>query len=998
MRIARPGALTLGLPLCLLAAASLAGCGDESCLRTEGGGCEMVSPCAALQFECDDTSVSGVVIDADTPRPGGLAALASTGDWMLSNSQVVAVIDALDHPHYVAPSGGNLLDLATAGDDNDALNHVFQGVGFLPRDTPLYTESELIEGDGFVALQVHGTLDGRPDIRVHTRYEIRPCEPGIRVRTELVNGSPESQVWSVVDAWYWSGKETIPFAPGEGRGFDQPGLVDPAEDSFIPFPYLAAASHTTANAAYTSVSCSTSELWGFQTEALSASGLEPRVVPPRDFAIFERFFAVADGSSLSGATDLALELRRQLHGEPWAVLSGRVAGDGGGTEAVATVHVSEGTVATPAAERTPWTQVTPGADGRYSVRVPANRDYVVELESFGRRTIAADVHVGSGPADAGELAAPESAELELTVTVDGVADHAQVFFEPADEATRADVTGRLLGGFLECAPLLGSPHGPSPACNRVLVNGTTTVRVPPGSYDLFATAGPFASLARETVELADGDTRSLTLALTRLPVRPEGTLSADLHVHGATSFDSTIPDEDRVRAFLASGIDVIAATDHDLCYDYADAIEALGADERMQLIVGVETTGHVLFDLTPGSAVPQVIGHWNFWPLEYLPDDPYRGAVWDERAEPGLLMTRMEARGWSHETGVAQMNHPWETTEVGRAMGWARAIGVNTLQPMPAEYDGTGHALFMRTPPEAEFSNLDFHVQEVANGTDNWLYQSYRAFWFYVLGQGILRAGTANSDSHNIGGSVVATPRNVVWTATTIDSFDADVFDADLRAGHILGTNGPVIELATDDAAGDERRPGLEPFEPAADAALSIRVSAAPWVPVDEIRIVVNGEVAEILTPSLVIPDDPYGTDGLLRFEDEVDLADLLPASGDAWVVVEAGATLAENGDLDCNGVPDTGDNTGDGVIDWRDVDRNDDDVVDANDIAGMEAPPACDGEAIGPLAEPPAPGRDEPGYAFRAVTPRGYPMAFTNPFVLDLDGGGFTGPGPGRL
>ena len=45
----------------------------------------------------------------------GLDALVSPGDIVLRNDRVVAVIDAIDHPHYVAPTGGNLLDLAADG-------------------------------------------------------------------------------------------------------------------------------------------------------------------------------------------------------------------------------------------------------------------------------------------------------------------------------------------------------------------------------------------------------------------------------------------------------------------------------------------------------------------------------------------------------------------------------------------------------------------------------------------------------------------------------------------------------------------------------------------------------------------------------------------------------------------------------------------------------------------------------------------------------------------
>jgi hypothetical protein len=69
----------------------------------------------------------------------------------------------------------------------------------------------------------------------------------------------------------------------------------------------------------------------------------------------------------------------------------------------------------------------------------------------------------------------------------------------------------------------------------------------------------------------------------------------------------------------------------------------------------------------------------------------------------------------------------------------------------------------------------------------------------------------------------------------------------------------------------------------------------------------------------------------------------------------------------------DTTDNDGNGVVDQRDV---------------------AAGQRIGPLKDPPLPKRGEPGYDFGAIT-GGYPLAFTNPFILDRDGDGrFTAPG----
>jgi len=218
-----------------------------------------------------------------------------------------------------------------------------------------------------------------------------------------------------------------------------------------------------------------------------------------------------------------------------------------------------------------------------------------------------------------------------------------------------------------------------------------------------------------------------------------------------------------------------------------------------------------------------------------------------------------------------------------------------------------------------------------------------------------------------------------------------------VRQGHVVGTNGPVIEVFTYDTDGNAIRPQLTPFVPADDARLSIAVAAAPWVPVREVRIIVNGEVVRTFTTELSAPADPFGTGGASRLHDiggdGPPLADLLPASGDAWLVVEAGAPLPLAADLDCDGIVDTGDNNGDGTVDWRDVDRNDDDVVDEEDLP-EDAPPACDSD-VGPLVSPPVPTQpNDPAYIFDAVVPGGYPFAFTNPLYIDRTGDGFGGPG----
>ncbi len=983
------------------------GCGHTTCATSGDPMCRTPSPCPSLRFTCESGagSVSVARFEEGQPIPvTGLDALVSPGDVVLRNDQVVVVIDAIDHPHYVAPTGGNLLDLAAADGSGDSLTHVFQAVGLLPDDTIAYDQLFLDSREGIAAVEVRGRLAGKPDARVVTRYELRPCEPGLRVRTEIVNGRDDAETWALVDAWYWSGREALPFAPGRGAGFEQPGLTSPLREAWIEQPYFAAASHADPAMSYGEIACGGS-LFGFHAEQLSAVGPEPRVVPSRDVEVFERFIAVTPGRSISGPIDTLLEVRRQVEGQAFTELTGRVEISGGGalgSDARATVRIEEGSTTSPATARTPWTQVTPEADGTWSARVPADRDYVVLVDAFGREAAAVAASARGASVEVPAISIPAAARVNLSVTVDGVPDHALVFVVPADDETEAATRAQLLGGFTSCAPLLGSPTGGSPACDRVLAEGTTSFDLPPGRWDLIATAGLFASLGHAEITVAAGDDEDVTLAIETLPdVAPAATLSADFHVHGAASFDSTVPELDRVQAFLAARVDVIAATDHDVVWDYEEGRRFWNADERVQLLVGLETTGHILFDLVPGAELPQVIGHWIVWPLAYDVNAPYRGAPWDELAEPGTLMTRFVEAGWPSETGVVQLNHPWSPAQLGRDLGFPRAVGVDAREALPrtdvSGYDGTGPGLVMRTPPGAMFGNADYHAQEVMNGTENEDLVPYRAYWFYLLDQGIVRAGTANSDSHSLVDNVLGTPRTLVTTEQRVGpTFDEVTFNRSVREGRMIGTNGPVIEASITDRSGAQRRPSVAPFVPGSDAMLSLRVTAASWVPIDEVRIVVNGEVARTLSAELMQPTDRFGTGGTLRFEGEIALAELgLDGRSDAWIVIEAGEPLPIAADLDCDGIPDTGDNDGSGAADWRDVERNGDGVVDARDQEGLAGAPACErGADIGPIARRPRGPRSFFRWAFGAVTPHGYAYGFTNPLLLDWDNDGFDAPG----
>jgi len=951
--------------------------------------CQVSSPCADLQFSCTaNGGLEARILSATFTRPGGLDALGARGDILLKNDQVTAVIAGLGSQNYLDPNGGSLLDLSTQGDNNDGLTQVAQVVGILPRDAAHYTEYQLISEAGRVGVQLKGVLDGLPKATVYTLYELRPCDRGLRIRTEVVNGTADTQYWTLTDGFYWSLREPLPFTPEPGGGFNHPpfGLTT-INDVFKPFPYMAASLHAPPYVSYATVGCNVKQLEGFNSQTISSAGVPRQVVSPRDYLVFERFLAVAKSNGVSGAVDIVQEVRSQLFGEKYVTLTGKVQRLGAlalGSERETSILVIEGTLATDPSKRVPWTQVVPNADGTFSARVPAGKDYVFEVHSFGQKQAEREVAAVSADTVLEPFILPSTARITATVldAQNSQPMNAELFLIPADEATRQAVAGSFHGQFGDCSPWLGPPPGGSPACNRVLTSdaGPVTFEVPVGNFYVYATRGPFWSLQRQRIQPQATD-QSLTFTLTHLPLQPKGTLSADLHVHGAASFDSTLPDLDRVRSFSAADIQVIAATDHDVVGDYGATLRALNLQDKMTAINGLESTGHIPFLYVPGYDFPLVIGHYNFWPLRYDPSAQRRGAPFDELLEPGQLFDAMEGH-WSGSVPLIELNHPWSRAEFGRDLGFPRAIALDLRKNLPSTDDGTNQGVYVRA--KGQLHNNDHHAQEVMNGTQNETYLEFRAFWFYTLNQGQLKTGTANSDSHSLVDSTLGLPRNVVYTNTVAGTaFDVDRFNTSVRGGTVLGTNGPIIEATVDRESGGPVGYSLTPFKPASNGKLHLKVSAAPWVPVQEIRIVVNGVVVKTVDLSNKTPVDPFASDvsSLIRFDGDVALSELLSGTQDAWMVVEAGRKLPLVGDLggglnnQPDGVPDTTDNNGDGQVTLAD-----------------RGP----GLSYGPLNLPGAPSSEaDPQFHFSVVVTDASPAAFTNPFVMDRNGNGrFDAPG----
>jgi hypothetical protein len=930
----------------------LTGCKDDSCLD---GRCP--TPCAKLAFTCTARAMF-VGRVADAPAEYRLVhGEGAADDTLVSNGIVTAVFSAPDHDNDLAPTGGNLIDYGPAGGVDD-LTLVYQLAGILPDDAFAYRTLDAEVVGGVARITLRGQLDGRPEVPVFTRYELGPCDPGLRVRSELFNGTSDIQAFMIADASHWGKRRIVPFVPADHQGYEQPEL-DLVELAALwdPVGFSSGATPNGESPGYGALSCTGETLSGVNDLEISALGTAMEFVEPGETVTLERMLVTAgNGQGPAPAIDQLVAARAQLFPQPLAQVTGRVVAGGlpfGGDVRRASVLVRFA--------GKPVTAVVPAADGTFHASVPAGGPITVEVWSFGRQVATAN-----GP-DAGDIAVALPARLQVTIASGADPIYGLVALDPADDATRAAVTGTFHGRQTACAPWLGPVNGSSPACNRALIDPQgTEIEVPAGAYRVYATAGPEHTLAAQDVTLVEGEITPLAFSLSPLAVAPAGWLTADLHVHGRASFDSGFPDEDRVKSFVAAGVQVIAATDHDVIGDYTETVHALGLDGQIAVLGGLEATQLIPWLDVPGETVPRVIGHFNFFPLVRVPGAPRAGAPSDERIEPGELFDRMAPL--VGEGGLMMLNHPWDEPLFGRDLGYLRAIKFHPLRPITDDDEFNG-VLLRR--PAGNHRNLDWNLIEVMNGCDATELQKARVLWQALLAQGFVTPGAGNSDSHGLGDQQLGWSRNWVDAGTTVANFNAATFDAAIRDGRFVAGTGVVVTVEVGQLVGPRRGVGLAPYHPVPGDYLFITVKAAPWIPVEEVRLM-SSHGTQILATSeqLQHPKDPFGTAGLERYSTSIPLNRMFdPTTGaDDFIVVEAGMPYPLAEDQDGDGVPDVTDNDGDGDVD--------DD----------------DGDDLKVQPDPTDP--TDPRFYVTRVVPETWPEGFANPILIDVTGDGWTPPG----
>ena len=337
--------------------------------------------------------------------------------------------------------------------------------------------------------------------------------------------------------------------------------------------------------------------------------------------------------------------------------------------------------------------------------------------------------------------------------------------------------------------------------------GSESIRVPTGTYDIYVSRGPEwdVSVSRKVKLGPEGAKISAQL---RHVIDTSGWLSADFHVHAAPSPDSIVPLSHRILEFVADGIDMIVATDHNAVTDYGPTIRQLGLSAMITSARGDELT-------TNGW------GHFGAFPLPQDPAHAGQGAVLVHGHNAKEIFANVRERA---PEAIIDVHHP-------------------RIDP------GVGYFILGEFDPHSDRAarpgfSFDFDALEVLNGYQDPARKSVDRIiddWLGLLNHGHLVTATGNSDTHHLTYNMGGYPRNYVHVQDDRpDRVTPQEVAASVKNHHVFFTTGPFVRFRS--GKGDI---GDMVAAPGGKTAVDIEVDAAPWVSVNRVILYVSGKEAK---------------------------------------------------------------------------------------------------------------------------------------------------------
>lgn len=793
----------------------------------------------------------------DTHHVGGPDSIAGIGDWFISNGTLCAAVSDPNHMTAIAPQGGVLIDLGHCGANDDQWT-VLQPILNLSL-SKIAPVTQIISGsdDRHAWIRTRAVAIG---VELTTTYSLDLDQPtALSLSLEARRIEDGDRLYSIGSVVLHPSGQTPPFSMlrsdlDRSLGFSYPPSSGQSPTSLMkalassdltvlvggdempPISYgLERVSMTTEAAGdeesparlasfsvtgrhFTLLNSLTKPLW-----------FERNGKPPGIFQFMQLpFMDLKPGFVLSNQSRVWVGRRADVSSITDQIWSDEPRLRGTIDDASARIHID-------LASGAPVTEVRPDSKGRFALRLPPG-SYRARAVGPANRRAEFDFDVGSGPKEGMSINVAKTTPQTLPPIVLGSPGWVRL---PSEFVGRLiflneDGSGPVVFGDHLLGFRIGEESIPSGLESPFLNLAKSPfdperVSLPSGRYRVVAIRGPEYDAIEVQLEVRTGKETRLELDPLARILRTPNWISADLHVHSGISFDSNLPQAKQIVAFAASGAEVLVATEHDRIFDPRPAIAESGLTDQLVSITGMEITSAV-----GGADSPYNSAHLNAFPVVPRVGHFRNGAPSLERQR--LRDTLAEIREIS-PTSFVQLNHPRSTLEVPEDDAYFHHLGTvgepfAPTRPLTSE----PNAALLEVDPEHGLRDLDVHGVELLNAESLLRYRRTRADWFSMMLQGERIVGTSNSDSHRFG-EIVGIPRTYVQVASdTLEAFDEPAFIESLREGRAFGSTGPILSVHLDQA-------GLGELHSGSSGILRVEVEAVSWVPVDEWRVYVNGEL-----------------------------------------------------------------------------------------------------------------------------------------------------------
>lgn len=572
---------------------------------------------------------------------------------------------------------------------------------------------------------------------------------------------------------------------------------------------------------------------GYALAILSVTGAakleETLELQPKQEVVISRFFAV--GTSPAQAVGEAREVKG---GKP-GIVSGQVSGADGKGIATASILVPDGGKTIPA---------YPDAEGKFSLKLPT--------------TITELVVTDLGRPDVKIISTAPKATMQAA---------ASIRFAISDESGKPIPCKAHFAPLDEKAPKLDlGPKWRAHGCvdQYMSENGHFTQQLPPGKYHVVVVRGPEYSHIAKDITVEPGKLVELKGTLKRL-VDTKGWISADFHNHSTPSGDNVCDTDGRLINIAAEHLEFTPTTEHNRLYDWEPTIKALGLENHIKTVKGMELTGSRQ--------------HFNAFPFEPEPLKQDGGApVWND--DPRI--TALTLRRWQGERADRwiQFNHPdlanMFTDRNSDGIADGGFVGVGDMIDGSESENGPGTDILADSP---------FKLSRPAGSLAMKVSQVREFHWLQLLNQGLRVSAVGVADAHSVYGNGVGCWRCYLPSSTDEPAkIDWAELSPHAKAGHIVLSTGPFLEVTTQNgkiAGDDDRATG--------SIDLKVRVQCTDWMDIDRVQVLVNSRPDPALNFTRKSHPRMF-KDGVVKFDEMIHIA----LQHDAHLIVVA---IDEDGD-----------------------------------------------------------------------------------------------------